>query len=83
MLSSRTPKIDHFQCLLWDNIPKNIEVLMVSYINSVKKHESDTHYIAFKFYNNIVVPSWVEFDPCPKRGIIEENIKLSNKVSMI
>ena len=58
-------------------------VLMVSYIKSVEKHASDIPYIAFKLYSNIVVPSWVDLDPCPKRGVVEAYFRLSKMVSLI
>jgi hypothetical protein len=56
---------------------------MVSYLKSVEKHVSDIPYIAFKLYNNIFVPSWVDLDPCPKRRVVEVNFRLSKKVLMI
>jgi hypothetical protein len=57
---------------------------MVSYLKSVEKHTFDIPSIVFKLYNNIVVPSWVDLDPCtrPKTGVVEENFRISNKVSM-
>jgi hypothetical protein len=58
--------------------------LMVSYFKSPKKNTFDIPYIYFKFYSNIVFPSWVEFDPCtqPKRGAVEEDFGISRKLSM-
>jgi hypothetical protein len=56
---------------------------MVSYLKSVEKHMSDIPYIAFKLYSNIVVPSWVDLDPCPKRGVVEVDFSILKKVSMI
>jgi endogenous inhibitor of DNA gyrase (YacG/DUF329 family) len=63
---------------------KNLGELMVSYLKSVEKHASDIPYIAFKLYNNIVVPSnWVDLEPYqPKRGVAEVNFRILKKVSM-
>jgi hypothetical protein len=62
---------------------KKLGDLMVSYLKSVEKHVYDIPYISFKLYNNIVVPSWVDLDPCPKRGVMEAYFRLLKKVSTI
>ena len=57
---------------------------MVHYLKSIKKHMFDMSFIAFKLYNNIVVPIWVDFDwPGPKRGVVEADFRLLKKVSMM
>ena len=56
---------------------------MVSYLSSVENCTSDIPYIAFKLYNHIVVPYWVDLDPCLKRGVVEVVFRLSNKASGI
>ena len=58
---------------------------MVTYLKSSKKHAFDKPNFAFKLYSKIVVPNWVDFElPLgPKRGAVEENLKLSKKVSVI
>jgi len=40
---------------------------------------------SLKLYNNIAVPNWVDFDlpPGPKRGMVEADFRISNKVSLI
>ena len=35
---------------------------MVTYLKSSEKHAFDKPNFAFKFYSNIVVPNWAEFD---------------------
>jgi hypothetical protein len=58
--------------------------MMVNYLNIVKKHAFYMPNISFKLYNNIVVPNWVDFDRLgPKREVVEADIILSNKVSVI
>ena len=51
---------------------------MVNYLNIVEKHEFDKPNFAFKLYDNIIVPSWVDFDwlPSPKKGVVEANFML-------
>ena len=57
---------------------------MVNYLKSVEKHATSMPYIAFKLYSNIVVPSRVKFDHlCPKRGVVESDLNISKKVSVI
>jgi hypothetical protein len=56
---------------------------MVSYIKNIKKNASDITYIDFKLYSNIVVPSWVDLDPCPKRGVVEVYFRILKKVPII
>jgi hypothetical protein len=58
--------------------------MMVSHLNIVEKHVFGMPNFAFKLYSNIVVPNWVEFDWIgPKRGVVEVDFTLSNKVSLI
>jgi hypothetical protein len=56
---------------------------MVNYLKSGEKHASGILYIAFNLYSNIVVPSWVYLEPCPKRGAVEAHFRFSKKVSTI
>ena len=57
---------------------------MVNYLNIVEKHEFDKPNFAFKLYSNIVVPILVLLDvPSSKRGVVEADFKLWNKVSLI
>lgn len=56
---------------------------MVNYLSSVEKHTSNILYIAFEFCNDIVIPSWVDLDPCPNRVVMEANFRILKKVSMI
>jgi len=59
--------------------------MQVKYLNIVEKHTFYMPNFSFKPYNNIFVPSWVEFDFSLgiQRGMEEENSQLSNKVSML
>jgi hypothetical protein len=56
---------------------------MASYLSSVEKHMFDIPCITFNMYNNIVVPSWVDLDPCLGRGAVEVDFRILKKVSMI
>ena len=58
---------------------------MVTYLKIFEKHALDKPKFAFKLYSNIVVPNWVDFDwlSSPKRGVVEANLRLSKKVSVI
>jgi hypothetical protein len=58
--------------------------MMISYLKNAKKYVFDMPNFAFKLYGNIVVPNRVNFDQlCPKRGEVEADFRLSNKVSVI
>jgi hypothetical protein len=57
--------------------------LKVSYLSSVEQHVFDIPYIPFKLYSNIVVPNWVDLDPCPKREVVEINFWILKKVLVI
>jgi hypothetical protein len=60
------------------------DLMMVIYLNIVEKHAFNMPKFAFKLYSNIVIPNWLEFDRLgPKRGVVEADFKLSNKVSVI
>jgi hypothetical protein len=56
---------------------------MVKYLSSDEKHMYGIPYITFKLYNNMVVPSWVDLDPCPKRGVMKLYFNIPKKVSTI
>jgi hypothetical protein len=56
---------------------------MVSYLGGAKKHVSGILYIAFKLYNNIFVPNWVDLNLCPRRGVVEVDFNIFKKVLMI
>jgi hypothetical protein len=57
--------------------------LIVSFLKITEKHTSGILYIAFKLYNNIIVPRWVYLKPFPKRGVVEAYFMLSKNVLMI
>ena len=63
---------------------KKLGDLMISYLQSSEKHTFGIPCFTFKLYSYIVVPSSVLLDdPCPKRGVVEADFKLSKKVSAI
>ena len=63
---------------------KKIGDLMVNYLKSYEKQTFDIPYFTFNLYSNIVVPSSVLLDvPSSKRGVVEEDFRLWNKVSSI
>ena len=47
--------------------------MQVNYLNISEKHAFDMPNFAFKLYNNVIVPNWVDFDlpQGPKRGVVE------------
>ena len=53
---------------------------MVNYLSSAKKHAFDTPYIAFKLYSKIVVPIWVDLDPCLNRSVVGAYFRILKKV---
>jgi hypothetical protein len=57
---------------------------MVSYLKSDEKNVSNIPYIDFKLYSSILVPSWVDLDPCtqPKGGVVEAYFRLLKKLFM-
>ena len=58
---------------------------MITYLKISEKRAFEKPKISFELYSNIIVPSWVDSDwsPGPKRGVVEENLRLSKKVSTI
>ena len=58
---------------------------MVTYLKISKKNAFNKPKFSFTLYSNIVVPNWVDFDrpPGQKRGVVEENLRLLKKVSVI
>ena len=57
---------------------------MATNLNIVEKFASDMPYFASKLYSNILVPNYVDFDrPGPKRRVMEANLRLSKKASVI
>jgi hypothetical protein len=58
--------------------------MIFSYLNITEKHAFDMPKFSFKLYSNIVVPKWVDFDWLgPKRGVVEADFRLLNKVLVI
>ena len=59
--------------------------MVITYLKISEKHAFNKPKFAFKLYSNIVVPNWVDFNCLlgPKRGVLEENLRLSKMVSTI
>ena len=58
---------------------------MVTYPKISEKHAFDKPNFAFKLYNNITVPNWVDFGrpSGSKRGVVEANLRLSENILAI
>jgi hypothetical protein len=63
----------------------NIRHLLFNYLNIVDKRSFDIQNFSFTLYSNSVVPSWVDFEWAlgPKRGVVEEDFRLSKIESLI